>query len=223
MVRGVPSHSTVEPGTKPLPAIVTVGLLPMSADVGVRPFIGGRRVGDRLHHRPAGRRPGLVGDRDRGVVGPGAGVRMRVGEGDLGVACIGCQREAPALLTGRRSDPGRAEPGLHSPAQRRADQTAFPAVHGCRRPSPRTRSRCPGCRRGLSCRQGSWPAPNGDRPCLALGGRAVRVERQRGRHSRPPGRLKSSTACSPFFSRWRSVGPRKCRWSGRCSTSPPVL
>ena len=38
---GVPFHSTVEPGTKPLPAIVKVGLLPMSADVGVRLFIVG--------------------------------------------------------------------------------------------------------------------------------------------------------------------------------------
>ena len=38
---GVPSHSTVEPGTKPLPVIVTVGLLPIGADVGARLFMVG--------------------------------------------------------------------------------------------------------------------------------------------------------------------------------------
>ena len=41
MVRGVPFHCTVESGTKPLPVIVRVGLLPMSADVGVRLVVVG--------------------------------------------------------------------------------------------------------------------------------------------------------------------------------------
>ena len=142
---------------------------------------GGRRVRDRLHNSPAVRRPGLVGDCHCGVVDPGAGVRMRVGERHVGVTCVSCQHESPGIrqvdLTGDGDEAGSA-----LTISRQADRTAEAAVHTAAVPPVHVRVvgvlGASVCDRAGDARRG----PNLHRRCVALIGGAVRVERQRGRH-----------------------------------------